>query len=140
MLYVIDNNKMGFEANYWFVETDVSQEIVNKILNMPKKGSHSIVFTTEKAKWFEGDPISLDEYVQDFEFNGNELELSEFQEIKLSTRKELLQNAIEETRQESVELSETIMEYSLEEQEKIEQTIEEMSELIELCEAKLKSM
>lgn len=139
MLYVIDNNKLGFETNYWFLETDVDQTILAGIFSMPEQG-HSVVFTCEQVKWFEGDPVSLEEYVQDFEFAGHELELADIEEIKLAVRKDILKEAVEETRDEVTAMKETLSEYELEAQAEIEKQIEEMTNLVGQYEAKLKAL
>ena len=139
MLYVIDNNKMGFETCHWFLETDVDVSVLEKILKLPEE-PHSVVFSAEKVNWVEGVPVSLEEYVADFEFSGKELEIASIEEIKVAARKEILKEAIEETRGEIEDIRETLSEYVLPEQEEIEKQIEVMADLVEAYEAKLKTL
>lgn len=139
MLYVIDNNKMGFETCHWFVETDVDESVLNKILSLPEE-PHSIVFCTENVKWIDGAPTSLEEYVSDFEFYGKELEIVEISEINIAARKNILKEAIEEMRRDIDNFRETITEYVLEEQEEIEKQIEAMADKVETYEVRLKTL
>lgn len=139
MLYVIDNNKMGFETFSWFVETNVSQETLDKILALLEQ-PHSILFSTDNVKWIEGTSSTLEEYVSDFEYSGKEIELSQFEDINKDARISLLKNAIDRMREEIDALKESLIEYDTESQSQIEEQIQKALEVVESYETTLQLM